>query len=86
MVEVYMPSAEEQDKEEKRLVAKARIKDRLKQLDDMVELTSVERNKAFRELESLAEFMTKTQEKEYQSLLDYKEKFKRINLLSDEDE
>jgi len=86
MVEIYMPSAEEQDEEEQKLVAKARIKERLEQLDDMVELSSAERKKAFRELESLKSFMTNSQAKEYQSLLDYKEKFKSINLLSDEDE
>lgn len=86
MIEIYMPSAEKQDEEEQMLVAKARIKERLNQLDDMVELSFAERNKAFRELESLKEFMTKSQAKEYQSLLDYKEKFKSINLLVDEDE
>ncbi len=86
MIEIYMPSAEKQDEEEQILVAKARIKERLNQLDDMVELSFAERNKAFRELESLKEFMTKSQTKEYQSLLDYKEKFKSINLLVDEDE
>ena len=38
------------------------------------------------QIDEMDKSMTKTQEKEYQSLLDYKEKFKRINLLSDEDE
>lgn len=86
MVEIYMPSAEEQNEEEQVLVAKARIKERLNQLDNMLELSFAERNKAFRELESLKGFMTKTQEKQYQSLLKDRENFKSINMLLDEEE
>lgn len=86
MVEIYMPSAEEQDKEEQKLVAQARIKERLKQLDDMHKLSVAERNKAFRDLESLKSFMTKEQETMCKTYLEEVDMLKSINLLPDEDE
>lgn len=86
MVEIYMPSAVEQDKEEQRSIAKVRIAERLEQLEDFPKLSSEERNKAFRELESLKEFMTKEEAKEYHSMVGYRKKFKSIGMLLEDDE
>lgn len=86
MVEIYMPTSNEVDKSQQRLVAKERIKARLNQLDDMVMLKKEDRDSAFSELELYKEFMTPADKQKYQTRLREKKELTSIKLLLDEDE
>lgn len=81
-----MPTSNEVDKSQQRLVAKDRIKARLNQLDDMVKLKKEDRDSAFRELELYKEFMTPADKQKYQTRLREKKELTSIKLLLDEDE
>jgi len=85
MVEVYMPTDEYVNEDEARWLAKEKIKENLKILDNMASIGFAERTRRFKELKDREEYMTKTEAKKYQNLLEERKQMSKLKLLFDEE-
>lgn len=86
MVTMYLPTDEKFDPKELEWLAKQKIKDNLKKLENMKALGFSERSQLLKELEERKEYMSGTELAKYERVQKQRETMKRMRILLDEED